>query len=94
MEQDGHAAMGDREVAGSGLETSMDVDFSFEVIPGDSRGQDGVIVTFSDGTVAGDVIRFAEGDRAGSVRLEVVRLWRRCRMGRGPFLCTYPDQTR
>jgi amidase len=35
---DGHAAMGDGEVVGSGLETSMDVDFSVEVIPGDSTG--------------------------------------------------------
>ncbi|HEX9198267.1 MAG TPA: acetamidase/formamidase family protein [Acidobacteriaceae bacterium] len=35
---DGHAAMGDGEVVGSGLETSMDVDFSVEVIPGDSSG--------------------------------------------------------
>ena len=29
---DGHAAMGDREVTGSALETSMDVDFSVDVI--------------------------------------------------------------
>jgi amidase len=36
---DGHAAMGDGEVTGSGLETSMDVDFSVEVIKGDSSGQ-------------------------------------------------------
>ena len=36
---DGHAAMGDGEVVGSGLETSMDVDFSVDVIPGDSSGQ-------------------------------------------------------
>ena len=36
---DGHAAMGDGEVTGSALETSMDVDFSVEVIPGDSSGQ-------------------------------------------------------
>jgi acetamidase/formamidase len=35
---DGHAAMGDGEVTGSALETSMDVDFSVEVIPGDSSG--------------------------------------------------------
>jgi acetamidase/formamidase len=35
---DGHAAMGDGEVVGSGLETSMDVDFSVDVIPGDSSG--------------------------------------------------------
>jgi acetamidase/formamidase len=35
---DGHAAMGDGEVVGSGLETSMDVDFSVEVIPADSSG--------------------------------------------------------
>jgi len=35
---DGHAAMGDGEVVGSGLETSMDVDFTVEVIPGDSSG--------------------------------------------------------
>ena len=35
---DGHAAMGDGEVVGSGLETSMDVDFSVEVIKGDSSG--------------------------------------------------------
>lgn len=35
---DGHAAMGDGEVLGSGLETSMDVDFSVEVIPNDSSG--------------------------------------------------------
>ena len=36
---DGHAAMGDGEVVGSGLETSMDVDFSVEVIPGDATAQ-------------------------------------------------------
>jgi len=36
---DGHAAMGDGEVTGGALETSMDVDFSVEVIPGDSSGQ-------------------------------------------------------
>jgi acetamidase/formamidase len=36
---DGHAAMGDGELTGSALETSMDVDFSVEVIPGDSSGQ-------------------------------------------------------
>jgi len=36
---DGHAAMGDGEVVGSGLETSMDVDFSVDVIKGDSSGQ-------------------------------------------------------
>jgi len=36
---DGHAAMGDGEVTGSAIETSMDVDFSVEVIPGDSSGQ-------------------------------------------------------
>ncbi len=36
---DGHAAMGDGEVTGSALETSMDVDFSVDVIPGDSSGQ-------------------------------------------------------
>jgi acetamidase/formamidase len=36
---DGHAAMGDGEVTGSALETSMDVDFSVEIIPGDSSGQ-------------------------------------------------------
>ncbi|HEX4758467.1 MAG TPA: acetamidase/formamidase family protein [Terracidiphilus sp.] len=36
---DGHAAMGDGEVVGSGLETSMDVDFSVEVIPGDATTQ-------------------------------------------------------
>jgi acetamidase/formamidase len=35
---DGHAAMGDGEVVGSGLETSMNVDFTVEVIPGDSSG--------------------------------------------------------
>jgi amidase len=35
---DGHAAMGDGEVVGSGLETSMDVDFSVEVIKGYSSG--------------------------------------------------------
>jgi acetamidase/formamidase len=35
---DGHAAMGDGEVTGSALETSMDVDFSVEVIRGDSSG--------------------------------------------------------
>ena len=35
---DRHTAMGDGEVVGSGLETSMDVDFSAEVIPGDSSG--------------------------------------------------------
>ena len=36
---DGHAAMGDGEVVGSGLETSMDVDFSVEVIPGNATAQ-------------------------------------------------------
>lgn len=36
---DGHAAMGDGEVTNSALETSLDVDFSVEVIPGDSSGQ-------------------------------------------------------
>lgn len=36
---DGHAAMGDGEVTGSALETSLDVDFSVEVIPGYSSGQ-------------------------------------------------------
>jgi amidase len=36
---DGHAAMGDGEVTGSALETSMDVDFSVDVIRGDSSGQ-------------------------------------------------------
>jgi amidase len=36
---DGHAAMGDGEVTGSGIETSMDVDFSVEVIPADSTAQ-------------------------------------------------------
>jgi amidase len=36
---DGHAAMGDGEVVGSGLETSMDVDFSVEVIPSDATAQ-------------------------------------------------------
>jgi amidase len=36
---DGHAAMGDGEMTGSALETSMDVDFSVEVIPGYSSGQ-------------------------------------------------------
>ena len=36
---DGHAAMGDGELTGAALETSMDVDFSVEVIPGDSSGQ-------------------------------------------------------
>jgi len=35
---DGHAAMGDGEVTGGAIETSMDVDFSVEVIPGDSTG--------------------------------------------------------
>jgi amidase len=35
---DGHAAMGEGEVVGSGLETSMDVDFSVEVIPNYSSG--------------------------------------------------------
>jgi acetamidase/formamidase len=35
---DGHAAMGDGEVTGSALETSMDVDFSVELIPRDSSG--------------------------------------------------------
>jgi acetamidase/formamidase len=35
---DGHAAMGDGEVVGSGLETSMGVDFTVDVIPGDSSG--------------------------------------------------------
>jgi len=36
---DGHAAMGDGEVVGSGLETSMDVDFSVDVIPCDATTQ-------------------------------------------------------
>lgn len=36
---DGHAAMGDGEVVGSGLETSMDVDFSVDVIPSDATAQ-------------------------------------------------------
>jgi amidase len=36
---DGHAAMGDGEVVGSGLETSMDVVFSVDVIPGDATAQ-------------------------------------------------------
>jgi len=36
---DGHAAMGDGEVTGSALETSMDVEFSVEVIKGGSSGQ-------------------------------------------------------
>jgi len=36
---DGHAAMGDGEVVGSGLETSMDVDFSVEVVPGETTAQ-------------------------------------------------------
>lgn len=36
---DGHAAMGDGEVVGSGLETSLDVDFSVDVIKNDSTGQ-------------------------------------------------------
>ena len=36
---DGHAAMGDGEVVGSGLETSMDVDFSVELLPGDAIAQ-------------------------------------------------------
>ena len=36
---DGHAAMGDGEVVGSGLETSMDVDFSVEVLPGVATAQ-------------------------------------------------------
>ncbi len=36
---DGHAAMGDGEVTGSALETSMDVDFSVEIIPSYSSGQ-------------------------------------------------------
>jgi acetamidase/formamidase len=36
---DGHAAMGDGEVVGSGLETSMDVVFSVEVIQSDASAQ-------------------------------------------------------
>jgi amidase len=36
---DGHAAMGDGEVVGSGLETSMDVDFSVEIIRGNATSQ-------------------------------------------------------
>jgi acetamidase/formamidase len=36
---DGHAAMGDGEVTGGAIETSMDVDFSVEVIKGDSSAQ-------------------------------------------------------
>jgi acetamidase/formamidase len=36
---DGHAAMGDGEVTTAALETSLDVDFSVEVIPGASSGQ-------------------------------------------------------
>jgi acetamidase/formamidase len=36
---DGHAAMGDGEVTGSALETSLDVDFSVDVVRSDSSGQ-------------------------------------------------------
>jgi acetamidase/formamidase len=36
---DGHAAMGDGEVTGSALETSLDVDFSVDIIKNDSSGQ-------------------------------------------------------
>jgi amidase len=36
---DGHAAMGDGEVTGSALETSLDVDFSVDIIKNDSTGQ-------------------------------------------------------
>jgi acetamidase/formamidase len=36
---DGHAAMGDGEVTNSALETSMDVDFSVDLIKGESSGQ-------------------------------------------------------
>ena len=36
---DAHAAMGDGEVTGSALETSADVDFSVEVIKGESYPQ-------------------------------------------------------
>jgi amidase len=36
---DGHAAMGDGELTGSALETSLDVDFSVDVIRNDSTGQ-------------------------------------------------------
>ena len=36
---DGHAAMGDGEVTGGALETSLDVDFSVDVIQNDSSGQ-------------------------------------------------------
>jgi acetamidase/formamidase len=36
---DGHDAMGDGEVTGSALETSLDVDFSVEVIKGESSAQ-------------------------------------------------------
>jgi len=36
---DGHAAMGDGELTGSALETSMDVDFSVDVIKGDASAQ-------------------------------------------------------
>jgi len=36
---DGHAAMGDGEVTGSALETSLDVDFSVDIIENDSSGQ-------------------------------------------------------
>jgi acetamidase/formamidase len=36
---DGHAAMGDGEVTNSALETSMDVDFSVDLIKGELSGQ-------------------------------------------------------
>lgn len=36
---DGHAAMGDGEVTGGAIETSLDVDFSVDVIKNDSSGQ-------------------------------------------------------
>ncbi len=35
---DGHAAQGDGELTGNALETSMDIEFSVDVIPGKSLG--------------------------------------------------------
>ncbi len=36
---DGHARQGDAELTGTGLETSMDVEFTVELIQGESLGQ-------------------------------------------------------
>jgi acetamidase/formamidase len=36
---DGHAAQGDGEISGQGLETSLDVDFTVELVKGNAVGQ-------------------------------------------------------